>query len=87
MVNQTLKALLEAMANNSPYTLGTDYAVSINQDNEKSFRIFIFHDGNYAWFIPDGLLELCLAYATAFHLHCSCQVKHGVPVIILSRYS
>lgn len=86
MVNQTLKVLLETMAKNSPYTLGTDYAVSINQDNEKSFRIYIFHDGNYAWFIPDGLLNLCVAYAAAFNLNCCCQVKHGVPVIALTRY-
>lgn len=85
MVNQTLKVLLETMAKNSPYTLGTDYAVSINQDNEKSFSIFIFHDGNYAWFIPVGLLTLCLAYAAAFRLHCYCKVLHGVPVIALSR--
>lgn len=86
MVNQTLKVLLETMANNSPCTLGTDYAVSINQDNEKSFRIFIFHDGNYAWFIPDRLMELCIAYAAAFHLYCTCKVRHGVPVIALTRY-
>lgn len=86
MVNQTLKTLLETMAKNSPYTLGSDYSVSINQDNEKSFSILIFHDGNYAWFIPDGLMELCLAYAAAFHLHCYCKVRHGVPVIALTRY-
>ena len=86
MVNQTLKVLLEAMAKNSPYTLGTDYSVSITFDKEKSFRILIFHDGNYAWFIPDDLLLLCLSYANAFHLHCTCQVKHGVPVIALTHY-
>lgn len=86
MVNQTLKVLLETMAKNSPYTLGSDYSVSINEDHEKYFRIFIFHDGHYAWFIPDGLLELCLAYAAAFHLLCCCRVMHGVPVISLSKY-
>lgn len=86
MTNKTLKTLLETMANNSPYTLGSDYSVSISYDNERSFKIIIFHDGNYAWFIPDGLLELCLAYAVAFHLHCSCQARHGVPVVVLSCY-
>lgn len=86
MVNQTLKTLLETMANNSPYTLGTDYSVSITFDKEESFRILIFHDGNYSWFIPDGLLELMLAYAAAFRLHCTCHVKHGVPVIALTLY-
>ena len=86
MVNQTLKTLLETMAKSVLYTLGTDYAVSINQDNERSFCIFIFHDGNYSWFIPDGLLKLMLAYAATFRLHCTCRVLHGVPVISLTLY-
>jgi len=86
MVNQTLKILLETMAKNSPYTLGTDYSVSINQDYEKWFRVYIFPNGNYSWFFTSSLLELMLAYANAFHLSLYVETKHGVPVIALSHY-
>lgn len=86
MVNQTLKILLETMAKNSPYTLGSDYAVSIYRDDVKSFSIYIFPSGHYPWFFTSALLGLMLAYANAFHLSLYCESKHGVPVIILSRY-
>jgi len=86
MVNQTLKSLLETMAKNSPFTLGTDYSVSINHDNEKSFRVYIFPRGCYSWFFTSSLLELMLAYANAFHLSLYVETKHGVPVISLTHY-
>lgn len=86
MVNQTLKVLLETMAKNTPYTLGTDYAVSINHDDEKSFRIYIFPSGCYSWFFTSTLLVLILSYACTFNLSLYVETKHGVPVISLTRY-
>ena len=86
MVNETLKVLLETMAKNTPYTLGTDFAVSINHDDEKSFRIYIFPKGNYSWFFTSSLLVLILAYAGTFHLSMYVETKHGVPVVSLTRY-
>lgn len=86
MTNKTLKALLEAMANNSPYTLGSDYAVSIIRDDVKSFIIYIFPSGHHPWFFTSTLLGLMLAYANAFHLSLYCKSKHGVPVISMAHY-
>lgn len=84
MKNKTLRALFEAMANNRPYLLGTDYYVSIQRDSEDSFKIVIFHESSFSWFLPSGLLTDFIAYATAFHLFMSVQVKHDVPVIVLN---
>lgn len=86
MTNKTLKALLETMANNSPYTLGSDYAVSIYRDDVKSFIIYIFPGGNYPWFITSTLLGLMLAYANAFHLSLYCESMHGVPVLSMALH-
>lgn len=86
MVNKTLKVLLDTMAKNTPYTLGTDYAVSINHDDENSFRIYIFPSGHHPWFFTSTLLRLMLAYANAFHLSLYCESKHGVPVISMVHY-
>lgn len=74
------------MAKNTPYTLGTDYAVSINHDDEKSFLIYIFPSGCYSWFFTSTLLVLMLAFASAFNLSMGVKTKHGVPVISLTRY-
>lgn len=86
MTNKTLKVLLETMAKNSPYTLGTDYAVSINHDDEDSFRIYIFPSGIYSWFFTSTILVMILSYACTFHLSMYVETKHGVPVVSLSRY-
>ena len=85
MTNKTLKSLLEAMANNSPYTLGSDYSVSIHHDYENYFWIYIFPKGSYPNFFTGTLLQLMLAYAKAFHLSLYCESKHGVPVISLTQ--
>lgn len=86
MVNETLKVLLETMAKNSPYTLGTDYAVSILNDDEKSFRINIFPGGKYPWFFNGDCVALMLAYANAFKLNCYVETNHNVPVVYLSHF-
>lgn len=86
MVNKTLKVLLDTMAKNSPYTLGTDYAVSIYRDDVKSFIIYIFPSGHHPWFFTSTLLRLMLAYADTFHLSLYCESKHGVPVLSMALH-
>lgn len=86
MTNKTLKALLTAMENNHPHTLGEDFYVSIRYDNEKSFQIHVYHMEPYQFFFSELIIADLMAYATAFRLSFSIHCSNGVPVAHLTKF-
>lgn len=86
MKNKTLRAMLQAMANNHPYVLGDDFYVSINQETEKSFRIEVYQREPYQRFLTAGLLTYCISYAEAFHLSMAVWSIENNPVVCFMQY-
>lgn len=86
MKNKTLRTMLRVMANNRPYVLGDDFYVSIRNEEERTFRIDVYHCVPYSDFLPQGLVSLCLSYASAFHLSMTVRSVENNPVICLTQY-
>lgn len=78
--------MLQVMANNRPYVLGDDFYVSIRNEEERTFRIDVYHCVPYSDFLPQGFVSLCLSYANAFHLSMTVRSVENNPVICLTQY-